>query len=256
MKILLIRAVPRPLPSGAVSALEMIWREQAPECALFAGGAATEELAARLSVRLNVPCCTGVFSARSKECGFAAFRRVYGGELAAEYDLPVPCIIVSDKNIDPADIGLQGEFLKIEPEYRPDSWYEEFETGADETSGQLKSATRIIAAGRGIKSKTQFQKVSELADRLGAVAGATRPVVYNGWAPHSLQIGVSGVSVDPEMCLIIAASGSQAFLGAIGKNTKIIAINSDPEAPVFRRANWGVIGDVSQILSELLKLTD
>ena len=256
MKLLLVRSAPAPLPVGAVSSLEKIWREESPDCILFAGSSALEQLAARLSARLGAPCCTGAINVSGVESVFKVTRRVYGGELLADYIFPFPCLIVLDRDVEPGDISLPVEPVAIEPDYTSENWYGGFEASRDETAGELKSAAGIIAAGRGVKSKARFQTVVELAGKLGAAVGATRPAVYSGWAPLGTQIGVSGTSVKPEVCLIIAASGSQAFMGAIGKNTRIIAVNNDPEAAVFRRADWGVVCDGNEMLRELMTLTD
>ena len=255
MRLLFICSAPRPLPIGAARILEEIWRTETPDCVFFGGGYATEELAARLSVRVGVPCCAGAIGVQRTEDGFTVTRRLYGGELVADYHIGVPCLIVLDREYDMDSINLSDTLRNVELEHQPESWYDEFSTEPDDSAGALKSAARIIVVGRGIKNKALFQEVSELANRLGAAVGATRPAVYNGWAPLSTQIGISGISVKPEVCLIIAASGSQAFLSAIDKNTRIIAVNDDPDAPVFYRADWGVVGDAGEIVRELLKIT-
>ena len=255
MKLLLVRSAPSPLPLEAVDTLAGIWRGEAPDCMLFLGGSATEQLAARLSVRLGIQCCTGAVKICVSEKGFSVTRRFYSGEMTAVYTLPAPCLIVLDTDIDPEDAGIPGipgEPLIIEPGSKPEKWYDGFAQFPDDTAGDLKSAARIVAAGRGTGNKAQYRSACELAEKLGAAVGATRAAVYNGWAQPGAQIGISGTAVKPDMCLVIGASGSQAFLGAIGKNTKIIAVNNDPDAPVFRRANWGIVCDAGEILRELI----
>ena len=269
MKTLLVRFAPQPLSDGFVSALERIRNAEKPDCIIFSGGISTEELAVRLSVRTGIPCCTGAIRLSVTETGVTATRHIYGGELIADYHLPTPCFIVADRNIDlddicpdeispneisPDEISICGKLLDIKQDHASESWFEGFEAKQDIAAGELKSAEKIIVAGRGIKNKAQLKTIAELADRLGAAVGATRPVVYNGLAPLSSQIGVSGTSVSPDVCLVIGASGSQAFLGAVDKKTRIIAVNSDPAAPIFHRADWGVIGDGNEILRELTEV--
>jgi electron transfer flavoprotein alpha subunit len=255
MKLLFVRHTPSPLPVGAVTVFEKFWFDEAPDCVFFGGGCAAEELSARLSVRLGIPCCTGVIGVERVQDSFTVTRRIYGGELIAEYSLAEPCIVTLDGSFDNKNLDRVGELTVIEPEYPQESWYDGFIPEPDDTAHGLKKAAKLIAAGRGLKGKAQFRTVCELADRLGAAAGATRAVVYNGWAPMAAQVGVSGTAVSPDVCLLLAASGSGAFLSGISKDTKIIAVNSDPDAPVFRRADRGVVGDAGEILQELIKLT-
>ena len=256
MRLLFVCSAPAPLPTGAAVALQKIWRDISPDCVFFGGGSGNEELAARLSVCLDVRCITGATSVAQTGDGFDVTRRVFGGELTAEYHVPAPCLIVLDREL-PADGLYQfGEVTDLEPEYTAESWYDGFDPIPDDAACGLKSVKKIIAAGRGIGSRAQFGMIRNLAGRLGAAAGATRPVVMNGWAPMGAQVGVSGVSVDPEIILIIASSGAEAFLAGVGRGATIIAVNSDPGAAIFRRADWGVVGDGNEILRELLSLTE
>ena len=256
MKMLIIKTTPSPLPMSAVSVLQEIWNREAPDCLFFHAGASAVELASRMAVRVGVPCISGVTGVRLANGGFLVTRPVYGGELTAEYFLKTPCLIVLDNSICEQDIDLSDELIPVLPNWHPDDWFEEIEVLQDDETGKLEKASMIIAAGRGIKSKAQYQAIVELSERLGAAAGATRPVVYNGWAPLGAQIGVSGAAVSPDVCLTMAASGSQAFLSAISKNTKIIAVNNDADAPVFRRADLGVVCDAGDLLRELLEITE
>ena len=255
MKILLTHSIEGALSADTVLELEELWRAQTPDCVLFSGGYRAVELMARLSIRVKAPCCTGAVSVTAADGGYIVKRHVYGGELTAEYHLPAPCLIALDRECDPEELSLPDKPVTIELTYLPDRWFMGFFSGADRTANELKSAKKIIAVGRGIKRWTQVQTVMKLADRLDASVGATRPVVHKGWAPLNIQIGISGAPVKPDVCLIIGASGSQAFLSAIDKKTKIIAVDADPDSQVFRRADLGVVGDGIEIIRELMELT-
>jgi len=254
MKLLFVAQAPVPLPHGAADILEKIWRAEAPDAIFLGGSPENEELAARLSIRLDARCVTGATAVRVEAGGFYVMRQIYGGEMSAEYRLDAPCLIVLDKGTDPGKLDFQGELAYVEPDYPKVKIYTELETTCDNAAQDLGSANKIIVAGRGLGSRGVFQNVSGLAGMMDAAAGATRALVYSGRAPLGAQIGVSGAAVNPKLCLILGASGSAALLAGIAKGAKIIAVNSDPDAPVFRRAAYGIVGDANEILRELVKL--
>jgi len=117
----------------------------------------------------------------------------------------------------------------------------------------LSQAEIIVAGGMGIGSKEGFRKLELLADRLGAGLGASRSAVDAGFAPFRCQVGLTGATVCPKLYIAVGISGAVQHLAGMSGSGKIIAINSDPKAPIFDYADYGVVGDWEAVIDPLLK---
>lgn len=122
----------------------------------------------------------------------------------------------------------------------------------------LEGAEIIISGGRGVGNAQGFEAIRKLAKRLGAVVGASRAAVEEGWIPHTHQVGQTGKSVSPKVYIACGISGASQHIAGIGGAETIIAINKDPEAPIFGMADYSVVGDLFEVLpaleNELVKL--
>ncbi len=236
-----------------VRAVETAVAKSGATLVLFGATSQGKEVAARLAGRLKAGLAADV-TAISQDGGALVFRRpIYAGKAFAEVRLisKVGIATLRPNAFSPAAKDAEGaqiEPLAVSFEAKDlDGKATGFEAGS---GGQveLTEAEIIVSGGRGLKGPENFHLIEELAKELGAAVGASRAVVDAGWRPHTEQVGQTGKTVSPALYIACGISGAVQHMAGMSSSKLIVAINKDPEAPIFQVADYGVVGDAIEVL--------
>jgi electron transfer flavoprotein alpha subunit len=244
---------------GYVQALAAFVRASSPSLVLLAHTYQTRDFAPALAARLGRPLVTDVQALKGSGPSVAFARPMFQGKLAADVvpQGPVPhfaSIQLGALRPDAAARGAAPAPVRVETaqvdaaaiRQRPEPPFQEARQAVD-----LSQAERIVAVGRGIKAQEHMALAQGLADALGAEIAASRPICDSGWLPMERQIGSSGQTVAPKLYVAVGVSGAiQHVVGMKGSRT-IVAINKDPEAPIFEVADYGIVGDLFEVVPAL-----
>jgi electron transfer flavoprotein alpha subunit len=187
-------------------------------------------------------------------------RPAIGGNIMATIKCPdcrPQMATVRPKSVRPAEpqAGRQGEIVRLAaPPELLNSRIIRSGSVPDEEKINLQDAEIVVAVGRGIKKAGNIYLARELADALGAALGATRDVVDRGWLSYPRQIGLSGKTVSPKLYIAVGLSGSIQHLTGMQTAERVVAINKDPEAQIFKAADFGIAGDLFDILPKLTEM--
>ena len=186
--------------------------------------------------------------------GLTVTREMYGSKVETTVDVDgdrhvitvrggewAPAEGVGDAAIEAVDVELPESGARV--------------TGFEEVGGgdvDIADADVLVSVGRGIEEEENLELVEELADALGATLSASRPIVDNGWLPKNRQVGQSGKVVTPDVYLAVGISGAVQHVAGMKGAETIIAINTDPNAPIFDIADYGIVGDLFEVVPELV----
>jgi electron transfer flavoprotein alpha subunit len=239
-----------------VTAMENVIKQANPRIVLMGQSTMGRDLAPRLAFRLNtaisMDCVDLDIDASTKL--LTQTRPVYGGNAKAIFTteaLPqMATVRTKAMTALPRDAARKGEVVDVASGIDPAKIRTKFvKKVKEEVAGvKLEDAPAVIAGGRGIGGVEGFKQLEELAKLFKGAVGATRPAVDNNWVPASIQVGLTGKIVAPELYIAIALSGSSQHMAGCSGSKTIVAINKDPESNIFREARFGIVGDWKQAL--------
>jgi len=215
-----------------------------------------KDLAPRIAALLNAGYAAACTNVDLEGGEVRTTRPVYAGKIVQHMKILTPVAVISilPKSYEVDD--SRGETTEVES--MDVSWVESFSgektMPVESAAGakiDLTEADRIVSGGRGMGSPENWHMLEDVAEQMRAALGASRAVVDAGWRPHSEQVGQTGKTVTPGLYVACGISGAMQHLAGMSRSKVIVAINKDPDAPIFGVADYGLIGDVNDVLPRL-----
>ncbi len=244
---------------GYTLALEPVIRELAPSFVVLPHTYQTRDFAPKLAARFDWPIVTDVVSLKAGEGGPLFTRLVFQGKMAADVEPKrgSPCFVTLQIGAFRADAARRGPApvtvtpLEVSIDARAVRQKVEAPFREAKQAVDLSQAERIVAVGRGLGKQEQLPVAERLASLLDAELGASRPICDAGWLPLERQIGSSGQTVTPKLYVALGISGAIQHAVGIKGAKVIVAINKDADAPIFEIADYGIVGDLFEIVPAL-----
>jgi len=247
-----------PLPQPRVDALETLVREKGFEAVLFAASVLSADVAAGLAARLDAGLNWDLTDLALEDGKLVGKRPALGDSVYVDvgWTSEPRLALIRSGTFEPAESGGQAEVETFESRLQDFSLAATMlEQAHEESEGpSIEDADVVVAGGRGLGSPEGFAMVEELAKALGGAVAATRAVVDAGWYPYSAQVGQTGKTVSPKLYIACGISGAIQHKVGMQSSSVIVAINKDPNAPIFEYADFGVVGDLHEIVPKLTEL--
>jgi electron transfer flavoprotein alpha subunit len=219
---------------------------------VFSNNVDGKAIAPRLSVRLKAGLVSGAVALPDTGNGFVVKKNVFSGKAFANISVSTPVKIIAlnpnayqvkagegKAEVVPFNITVDTPKVKV--------------TGVNKASGEvpLTEAEIVVSAGRGMKGPENWGMVEDLAKALHAATACSRPVADAHWRPHNEHVGQTGIAIAPNLYIAIGISGAIQHLAGVNRSKVIVVINKDPEAPFFKAADYGIVGDAFDIVPKL-----
>lgn len=221
---------------------------------IFSNNPAGKSLAPRVAVRLKAGLVSGATALPDTANGFSVRKNVFSGKAFANVNVlsPVRVITLNVNSFTVKEVGGTAEIVQKDiavdaPKVKVT------DTTKTSSSVALTEAETVVSAGRGLKGPENWKMVEELAELLGAGLACSRPVADAHWRPHNEHVGQTGVAIAPNLYIAIGISGAIQHLAGVNRSKVIVVVNKDPEAPFFKAADYGIVGDAFDIIPKMLE---
>ena len=234
-------------------ALAQVAGQASPAAILVSSTPENKEVAARTALKIGSGLLT---DAVGVDASGGATQSIFGGAITVQSKVAkgAPVITVRPNSVAPEPASGAAEEVAVSVAVSDAAKGAKVVDNVVEEKGSrpaLSDASVVVSGGRGIGNADNFAIIEKLADSLGAAVGASRAVVDAGWVPHTMQVGQTGVTVSPQLYIAVGISGAIQHRAGMQTSKTIVAINKDPEAPIFELADFGVVGDLFQVAPQL-----
>lgn len=234
--------------------LEQAMKDENADVLILANSSLGTPVAARIAARIGASLASNVIELPNTTAGFVVKRSIYTGKAFALVELTnQKKVITIRKNA--AEMKEVGGPVLVTPYTASlsDADFATKITSSEKATGEvlLPEANIVVSGGRGMKGPEHWSILEDLAKTLHAATGCSKPVSDMGWRPHHEHVGQTGVKVAPQLYIAVGISGAIQHLAGVNSSKCIVVINKDPEAPFFKAADYGIVGDAFEIIPKL-----
>lgn len=232
--------------------IEQVAQKTGAKIIVFSNNSSGKALAPRVAVRLKAGLVSGATALPDTLNGFTVRKNVFSGKAFANVSINTDIKVIS-LNVNAFTITEAEGTAEVVPFNATVDAPKLKVTGRTKTSGKvlLTEADVVVSAGRGLKGPENWSIIEELADATGAALACSRPVADAHWRPHNEHVGQTGIAIAPNLYIAIGISGAIQHLAGVNRSKTIVVINKDPEAPFFKAADYGIVGDAFEIVPQL-----
>ena len=219
---------------------------------VFSNNSGGKALAPRVAVQLSAGLVSGATALPDTTDGFTVRKNVFSGKAYANVSINTAVKVIS-LNVNAFTITQNEGTAEVIPFNAIVDAPKVKVTGSTKTAGKvsLTEADVVVSAGRGLKGPENWKMVEDLADTLGAALACSRPVADAHWRPHNEHVGQTGIAIAPNLYIAIGISGAIQHLAGVNRSKTIVVINKDAEAPFFKAADYGIVGDAFEVVPRL-----
>lgn len=215
-----------------------------------------KSVAPRVGVKLGSGVASGVISLPNVSAGFKVRKSVFSGKAFADVEVPgtVKVLAITPNSFKVNNYGGDAAINNYDAQLGGDVWKTQT-VEVKKVTGKipLTEAEVVVSGGRGMKGPENWGMIEELAQILGAATACSKPVADMHWRPHEEHVGQTGITIKPNLYFAIGISGAIQHLAGVSSSKVIVAINKDPEAPFFKAADYGIVGDAFEVLPKLIE---
>lgn len=252
----LISILPIESVEAAASALAQAFKSTDSNTVVMAKSTDSGIIAARLAIKIDASMVSNVIALPDTSDGYVVRKSIFTGNAFANVTLKKgnKVLLINKNTVEVKEDGQEATIEKFTPQINEEDKRVKI-IKSDKTSGKvlLPEADIVVSGGRGLKGPENWGMIEELAEVLGAATGCSKPVSDMDWRPHSEHVGQTGIKVSPSLYIAIGISGAIQHLAGVNSSKFIVVINTDEEAPFFKAADYGIVGDAFEVVPKLIE---
>lgn len=243
-------------PEAFSAAIADIAKKEGAKVVVISNSYTGKSITPRIAVKLNAAVASGVVALPDTSAGFTVRKSVFSGKAFADVDLTsdVKVVAITPNSYKINNYGGEATVVNHDAGLGDDVWKTQIvETNRVTGKIPLTEAELVVSAGRGLKGPENWGMIEELASTLEAATACSKPVSDMDWRPHEEHVGQTGITIKPNLYIAIGISGAIQHLAGVSSSKVIVVINKDPEAPFFKAADYGIVGDAFEVVPKLIE---